>query len=523
MKKYDLKFSKIQVLSAIKTNWCWIVLGLLFWAIVFNSVVPQFFDTGGDSAQYITVAESVASGQGLRMLNYPGEPICVMYPPVFPLLLSSVVFFFGRNFYLMYLLVAFLGFLSLIMFYHIFKKYSDSKMAFFTIFFLAVNWNYIIYCARYIRSEIPYLFFSACVLFMLGKYIDKPKWFNRDGLFLILTLALTYFTRHIGVILFFSVITALWFSRKEVGMKKILLVGGGFLVVFLGWNVFKFIYRSYVVSQFKLLFAVDAYALDKGTFLQHPEYIFTRFVSGIDYYSKRIAEIICLYPMTKWQLWQSFAPFVTTGLIFLGLWRKFIENRKCVLTYYFLFYFFLVIFWPFHEGIRFLVPLMPLLIFYFLIGTKTVAGLFPKKLKQLVFLSVVIAIFAVNCLTTVAFSTYFPPSLSPGFGNFVRAHGWISENLPEDGVICSRKPRLTYLYTGHQSLSYKFSLDPDEVYEELLKNKIKYLVLDEFSTKTVRYLLPMMRKYSDEFKLLLRVGNTSLMELNDGRNHESDE
>jgi len=49
----------------------WFVLTLFFWVLAIYSIPPEFIDLGGDSAQYIILAESLAQGKSLRMLNYP--------------------------------------------------------------------------------------------------------------------------------------------------------------------------------------------------------------------------------------------------------------------------------------------------------------------------------------------------------------------------------------------------------------------------------------------------------------------
>ena len=98
-------------------TWGWFVLTLFFGIIAVKSIPKEFYDLGGDSAQYIILGESLSQGKGLRMVNYPGEPFSFYYPPVFSLLLSPIIYFFGRNFYLMHLLVALLGYLSLYFLY----------------------------------------------------------------------------------------------------------------------------------------------------------------------------------------------------------------------------------------------------------------------------------------------------------------------------------------------------------------------------------------------------------------------
>src|SRR5262245_3067495 len=58
-----------------------------------------------DSAIYVTLAEALASGRGYTEVSSAGDPAYILAPPLFPLLLSASVYFFGRNYLLMKMLV----------------------------------------------------------------------------------------------------------------------------------------------------------------------------------------------------------------------------------------------------------------------------------------------------------------------------------------------------------------------------------------------------------------------------------
>ncbi len=70
-------------MNRLTRNLPWVILVLVFWSIVFKFMPRQFCDLGGDSAQYIILAEGISSGRGLHMVNYPGEPPSFYYPPMF--------------------------------------------------------------------------------------------------------------------------------------------------------------------------------------------------------------------------------------------------------------------------------------------------------------------------------------------------------------------------------------------------------------------------------------------------------
>ena len=91
-------------------RWRWVILSLFFWFNVFLHMPAAFLDFGGDSAQYIVLSESLAHGTGYHAVNYPDAPFFYHYPPMFSLLLTPIILFWGRNFFLMHLLVALAGY-----------------------------------------------------------------------------------------------------------------------------------------------------------------------------------------------------------------------------------------------------------------------------------------------------------------------------------------------------------------------------------------------------------------------------
>lgn len=72
----------------------WIVLSLIFWVFAIANISKEFLDLGGDSAQYIILAESVSNGTGYRAVNSPGEPFFYHYPHLCLLYCCLLLFIF---------------------------------------------------------------------------------------------------------------------------------------------------------------------------------------------------------------------------------------------------------------------------------------------------------------------------------------------------------------------------------------------------------------------------------------------
>lgn len=502
----------------ITLNWKWLALTLAFWIIALEGIPRDFYDLGGDSAQYIILAESLAQGKGFRVLNYPQKPFSSYYPPVFALLLAPIICFWGRNFYLMRILTALLGYVSLFFIYHLFKKYADKKIAFTLICFFALNWVFILYSTRYILSDVPYLCFSSLALFWASRYAEKPSLFNREGLWLLAGLALTYLTRYIGLTLFPGIIIFFLSVKKDaLRVKRAIFIAGGFLLIVAAWSGLTYLYPTPGPSHGGQLFLINPYAPDKGSILINPLYYLPlRFTEGVNYYSALLTDVFFIFLPKKYAFLKDFLGGLIIVSLLWGLWRKSRENKNCVFHYYFLFYFFLIIFWPFREGVRFLLPVLPFLFFYFLNGLREVTGFILKRFYQPDLYFLMCALFIFSIFNSMEIIKSFPGSrndIRPPLKNFISLHGWIADNLPKGGLIISRKPAITYFYTNHQSICYPFTPHPDKIQQEFLTRNAKYLIVDEFSEETYRYLSPFIHTYKNNLKLLHRIADTGLFEI----------
>ncbi len=496
----------------------WILLTVIFWVIALTDMPRDFYDLGGDSAQYIILAESLTQGKGFRAINYPREPFSAYYPPVFPLFLAPIIYFWGRNFYLMRVLTALLGYVSLFFIYQLFKKYTDKKTAFMLICFFALNWTFILYSTRYILSDIPYLCFSSLALFWSGRYVEKPSLFNREGFWLITGLALSYLTRYIGLTLFLGIIIFFLSAKKDaLRIKRAIFTAGGFFLIVTVWSGLTHLYSAPGPAHSGQLFLIDPYAPDKGSFLNNPLYYLPlRFKEGVNYYSALFTDIFFITIVKKYAFLKDFLEGTIMVSLFWGVWRKFQENKNCVFHYYFLCYFLLIVFWPFREGVRLVLPILPFVFFYFFNGLREITGFILKRFSRAGFYLLICALVTVNILNSIEITKSFPKDsngLGKPYKNFILVNEWIRNNLPREGLVISRKPTVTYFYTHHQSLCYPFTTDPRQIRQELLAHNAKYILVDEFSKEAYYYLSPFIHTYKNNLKLLHRIGDTGLFEI----------
>jgi hypothetical protein len=485
---------KGKITLFFKKYWQWVLFAAVYWAVAFLIIPHDYSDYGGDSAQYIMIAESALSGHGYVMSNYPGEPVSFLYPPVFPTILMPVLFFWGRNFYALYFLTAFLGFAALGLAYRVFKEHVGAYAAYLAVFCSAINWHYCQYAFTAIRSEIAYLFFVVLTLLVMEYYRRYPE-SKKYAVFLGLSLAAAYFTRYIGITLVMGVMIGLLAEKKD--RRKIILPAAVFLVPFLAWNIAKFFYHAYTVSQVSLLFSSNIYSAHADTILQKPFFLFSRFFEGVNYYGIIIGQMI----FSAWPLANLPVPstVLSSMIVIFAVYGFFtLVKRRAMagINAYFLLYSILILLWPAREGARFLVPVIPFFFLYLFAGITTLV-----KNPRLRF-TCILAILA-SCLLVIL--VHLPPyrheePFPRQLTDYKAAGLWLKGHSGPGDIIIARKPTILSFYSGRKSIVYPYSYDTGEVWRTIVDNHAKYIVVDDITQQTLQFLVPAIMMHKKNIK-----------------------
>jgi len=497
----------------LKKHWPWLSLATVFWYFSLPAIRAELLDFGGDSAQYIILAENLSKGLGYHLTNYPGDPFCFLYPPVFPGILSLVAALFGRDLYLMSLLISLLGFGGVLLTYRLLKKYASKSIAYLSALSLAVSADYIVYSAKLIRSEIPYIFFSCAALLALTSYLKEESWQSRKGWLAAGLLVLAYFTRYFGITLFAGALISLAASRTAQKAKKILLIALVFLTPFTAWQTAKFFYHGQKISQLSVLASADIYNPAAGTLFQHPGALLGRFINGLDYYSAILALSVVAYTGPVHNPFSAIIAIAVFSIIVGGAFVCFRKDKSCVFGYYVLLSFFMALAWPAKEGVRLIIPILAFLLFYFWVGLQALCARSAAQIGKAVFVGAACVILGTNVNYSYRFIRLTPSAPDKTQADYRAVHGWIKRNLDPGGLIMSRRPTITAYYTGHQAIVYAFSPNPDDIRSQVEKNMVKYIVSDGMSREEQRYLAPFVAKYADRLKLRYAAGNCAVFEV----------
>ena len=172
----------------------------------------------------------------------------------------------------------------------------------------------------------------------------------------------------------------------------------------------------------------------------------------------------------------------------------------------------LMIWPPVWTGVRFMLPIVPLLIFFFFYGIYNIILIVIEKVKPQTENSIRIISY-----TFIVFMLIFYPKidqlnkaakepLNPLYRNYFALAKWTKTNLPKDAIIICRKPLLFHLYSDHFVSRVVKNNNPDEALAAMKKSRITHIVQygDGLSQK---YFIPLYKKYPKKFPVLQKASN----------------
>jgi len=205
----------------------------------------------------------------------------------------------------------------------------------------------------------------------------------------------------------------------------------------------------------------------------------------------------------------------------LCLWGLFSQARqKLLLSHvYMVCYLGVALLWPsVWSDFRFLLPVLPLILGVFLSGTFSLSGIL-WKLKPKAIGTLLVAFSALTALwivfagipgqvtNTMAYLRGDDFAGYPeAYVTFFQAADWVKANTEPNAVVITRKPTLFYLRAERQSFIYPFSPVPESLASAIEKNRANYILVDQVSGTTQRYLIPALRPgIPDRYELVYQT------------------
>jgi 4-amino-4-deoxy-L-arabinose transferase-like glycosyltransferase/tetratricopeptide (TPR) repeat protein len=341
-----------------------------------------------DSPRYLIWAKSLASFEGFKDVSNPDPLRYVVHAPLYPLMLAPLAWIFTNILLPAKMLTTISGVALIVIFFIWVARQTSVRAGLLGAFFLAINPLTILF-SNHVLSDIP---FTACVVlfFIFAEKMTEHPEDERWVWLFVTVLTLGLFLREVGLTLLLGAVAYLVVTRQY---KRLLVVFTIPVLFYLVWyfrnevyiagienppmrNMRIFLGHSFTVDEqslsqefmarIRINLAVYV-TLGKGLIL-FPQYLVRLFtvVINSDPMMPAVSRILTYaqYPLILLQY----------GLFGWGLYLKGRETKTTLLVILFsVIYMLLVLLYPVND-LRFLVPLMVVVLSYAVIGGFDLAG-----------------------------------------------------------------------------------------------------------------------------------------------------
>jgi len=465
--------------------------------------------TGGDNAAYIALGRSLFDLHAYRSLYDPGTPLHTQYPPVFPAVLGAAMAAGLQPWVPLKLIIVLFSAVAVGFTYLWIRRRRRPMLALGLGLLVAVSPG-VLELSHWILSDVPFWAFTAISLWAFERL--RPELRGRFAIAVLATV-LAYFTRSAGLPLLVAALGWLALRRR---WKQVAALAAVALPLAGAWWL-----RARVqggvdyVSQF---WFVNPYSPELGRIGALD--LFDRMLDNGSNYARIHLPVL---------LTGTTGPLpLLAGIGVLGFgafgWVK--RIRRPTLAELFLpLYVGLLLVWPsVWSGERFLLPALPLLLYYAGDGLiRTARALRPSGAVAAG--AAAIALIAVlgmpadvasvrasgRCMLDYRTGNRYP-CLAPAWGEFFRMGEWSRSTLPDGAVVISRKPRLFWAISGLRGIIFPFSDRATDLVQAAQDAGARYIVLDNLGTLSQRYLVPALLQRPDAFCLMLSLpGRTATL------------
>jgi len=436
------------------------ILTLIFLSVLINILsFNKVQDWGDDFAGYVIQAKTIHTGNYSDLeSSIKRNDFILNYPWGFPILISPLIKYFDSHIVIikMYIFLFFLA--SLIVLFYLFR--DDKETSLLTILLVSSSpyfWEF----KNYILADIPNLFFVLLTLFTANRFLIKGK-----------TVVNDYFTCFI--------IGALVFASYMIRNQSVVILPAIILV-----QIIRF--RGHIFSFKKILLIIIPIIVFLILLMVQPAFIPIKSVTYLDQYAnlqlgKTVWDNIFYYT----NIWEEL--FATTNVIsnvasvFTGFFITFVfigvftrVKEHILLLAFSGITIILVLISPFHQGVRYLIPVVPFLFYFFITGFRYVVfHIYTRgKIKYTVYYSVVGIIIFLSIKTIFVYTWQSSISQQEVEGPYkktsIEMFDYIRNNSAKNEIIGFCKPRAMLLYTGRNAVI-------PMSYEACIKRNTRYLV-----------------------------------------------
>lgn len=412
-------------------------------------------DWGDDFALYIAQATALNNDQVHELQEYQSfaqennEIVNgpTFYPWGYPTILALTIKLAGLDLEIFKLLNIGFVILGLVCMLLLFRnKLSFRQLLLFTGFWA---FNYFLSDFKNeVVSDLLFLVFSLITIWSIEKAIEQGEalYFILCGFIAISTIEI----RSIGIVLIPTFLIYL-FQLPDTDRESKINAASFFVLPILIFGIF------------------IALLLPFSSYLTHFKWVslnaeFHLIYDNLIYYSKLPADLF-LPNKWKWLFYIIFIPLMAYGIIK--------EHRKYRLyILYLLLYILVLLIFPYQKsGLRYLLPVLPFMVFFFMTGSQLFMERFIPKLKGFE-IGFLIVLLTIN-LFEVQRRFEKEYRIGPYSDEALEMMEYVLFNTEKDAIVAFNKPKALSLYTGRRSYIAKAPT-------HILKMKGAYIVLNKF-------------------------------------------
>lgn len=444
-------------------------VGILCFPLFFIGIKPAL-DWGDDNAGYIIQARNIAEGQQHSATGYIQNPDYQSYAPAsypagFPLLLSPIYAIFGINIVAFGIYVTFFLIVFGLLIYKYLSSYFSKLIAALAVLLFVYNpWT--LNFKNEIISDLPFsCFFFGSLLLLEFRKINPLSF-----LLFALLAGFCISIRNIGIVLPVSVILyyGIWLLR---GKRDARTSADRVLGIILAASASILIYLLIA----KVIFPVNAEGLFSYSYYFEFKFLKENILKNLNYYLGVTRAFF-----EPWNGEWNFISIITGSLLFtfilLGMIKKIISDFVFS-DFVFLMYMGILAVYPYaNSGFRFLLPVVPMLLHYAILGLinyrLNLKISFPKLAMVL---SLVISFSYLQGWKEIKNEAAVIP-VGPHEVVNMEAFSFIRHHTSEDAIIDFAKPRALALFTGRKAFTHQDNLNSGEITSVLLKLHADYIL-----------------------------------------------
>ena len=471
-------------------------------ALFYGLTLREGHNWGGDFSQYIHHARNIAEGRSyhdIRVIRNPLNYVAPqIYPPLTSLVLAPVYYYFGLDLTAMKLEQLAIFCLSLLVMGKLFSRCLSTPGVLAVIALFALN-PYVWVQKDNIHSEYLFMLFSFLSLLLMDLHYrqNRERSWRYSGWVLGLVMYLAYASREIGVVLPLTLVCYEIVALRRLTWTALISVAVFLLLALLQESVL--VPQSlYPVVEAKLSSMAAGVGMGE---LTHSS-IF-RFELG------HVARQILRYGESLKEFWSvSYSPgLIVAGIFSLlaltgyvrRLWR-----RISVPEIYTAGYIAVILLFSGFQGMRYLLPVIPLYLYYAFIGLQLLGEQIGRRIVVALLLVIMAGVGSIylHDYREQDFKTIENGISSPdavAMFDYIR-----KETLPGD-LIIFRKPRVMALFTDRQSAIYPARYNPPLLLEFMEVVAADYVVAGHFDTD-LDTLVPVIDQYPERFSPAFRQG-----------------